>query len=157
MTACKSCKTNIDDLATKCPYCQAYQQWFRNPQYFSLVFFIPLIALMIWRPIGFESESFDEFRDQILVEEVRTVPSDDGTYDIITYNITNTTAFTWKRVVYELNGYDDKDTVVVSKMRSEYSWMVPPSSQAYLSANAARHGSIKKWRIRIVSMETSRF
>jgi len=35
---CRSCKDETDEAATKCPKCQAYQQWYRNPQYASLLF-----------------------------------------------------------------------------------------------------------------------
>ncbi len=157
MKKCKSCKKEIDDLATKCPFCQGYQQWFRNPQYFGFLFFIPLLGFMLWQTNSFKSKSFEEYRNRVAVEEVRIVQSDDGKKDILTYNVKNDTDLTWKSIVFEINGYDDHGNLVLTNSESEYAWIVQPRSQSYLSATVVRNANVKKWKMRIVNMETSRY
>lgn len=157
MKQCKSCRKDIDDLATKCPHCQAYQNWFRNPQYIGFIFVIPFIGFMLWQTSSFKSKSFDEYRSQFAVEEVRVVISDDGKYDVITYTVQNNTDFTWKRISYEVRGYDSSDTIVIANSGLDYSWSVKPNSKAYLSVRVTRHASIARWEMHLVNMETSRY
>jgi len=157
MKQCKSCRKEIDDFATKCPYCQGYQQWFRNPQYFGFVFVIPFLGIMIWKMNALESESFEKYRNKIAVEEVRIVQSDDGKKDILTFNVKNDTDLTWKAIMFEVNGYDDHDNLVLANSESEYAWLVQPRSQSYLSATVLRNAQVKKWKMRIVDMKTSKF
>jgi regulation of enolase protein 1 (concanavalin A-like superfamily) len=157
MKQCKSCKKEIDDQATKCPYCQGYQQWFKNPQSFGFIFLIPLFGFMIWQMNSFKSKAFDDFKTNFTVKEVRIVQSDDDKYDVITYVVKNDTNYRWTSIKYEVNGYDESDNVVLTNATSEYAWIVQPHSESYLSTKVARNKNVKKWKMRIVDMETSRF
>jgi hypothetical protein len=112
---------------------------------------------MLWQTNSLKSKSFEEYRNKFAVEEVRIVQSDDGKKDVITYNIKNDTDLTWERIMYELNGYDENDKLVLTNSVSGYAWIVQPHSQSYLSSTVVRNANVKKWKIRIVNMETSRY
>jgi hypothetical protein len=157
MKQCKSCRKEIDSNATKCPYCQGYQQWFRNPQYLGFLFVIPFVAFMMWQTNLFKSEKFDDFKNNFKVEEVKIVQSDNNKYDIITYVISNNTDLKWTRIRYEVIGYDVNDKLVLSNAASEWAWIVHQHSQSYLSAKVERNKNVKKWKMKITDLETSRF
>lgn len=157
MKQCKSCMKEIDNNATKCPYCQGYQQWFRNPQHLGFLFAIPFIAFMMWQTNVFKSEKFTDFKNNFKVDEVRIVQSDNNKNDIITYLISNDTNLKWSRIKYEVIGYDEKDKLVLTNAQSDYAFVIQPRSQAYLSAKVEKNKNVKKWKMKITDLETSRF
>jgi hypothetical protein len=49
------------------------------------------------------------------------------------------------------------DKLVLSNAASEWAWVVQPRSQSYLSAKVERNKNVKKWKMKITDLETSRF
>ena len=157
MRLCKACQMEIDNKATKCPHCQAYQQWYKNPQHYGLFFVFPFILFIFWQSSMFKSEQFTQYQSQFTIEEVTETVSDDDKRVIITYRIKNGTKHKWEHLSYELIGKDRNNNLVMTDAGSEYSWVVQPGGETYLTVKVEKNKNVYSWNIRITDLETSRF
>lgn len=158
MSHCKACKMEIDQKATKCPHCQAYQQWYKNPQNYGLLFMLPFIAVIFfWQSTILKSKQFTEYQKQFTVEKVKEILSDDGKRVIITYKIKNETQYKWEDLTYEMIGTDEDGDLVLTEAGSEYSWVIQPKEEAYLTVMVEKNKNVYSWDVRITDMETSVF
>ena len=109
MKNCKSCQKEIAERAKKCPYCQAFQTWFKNPQLLGMIF--PLIFIpIIFSSTGlFSNNSYTKFSKDFSVSFIND--SSDNKYDIHTYEISNSTKHRWKNISYQMKGYDDSEKI----------------------------------------------
>src|SRR4051812_25135350 len=102
---CKCCKEPIDVAATKCPKCQGFQNWYRNPQMFPLLFVVPFIAFVIWdmsRVTG--SAAFADYKDNLTVR----VLDENGSANpkLVTVRLENRSDKPWKRPKFQVESLD---------------------------------------------------
>ena len=155
MKNCKACQKEIDDKATKCPYCQAYQKWFKSPQVLGLIFpliFIPIIftSTGLWN-----QKSYNDYKNSFTIETVSQ--SVDNNYNIHTYKIMNNTTQKWKNITYQFIGKDKSGKVVIVKSEEEYSWKVMPNTSSMLSIKTEKNSLITKWELKVIDMSSGRF
>ena len=157
---CKSCKEQIDATATKCPKCQAYQQWYRNPQVFPLFFVIPFIAFVIWNTMRLTDRvSFADYKDKLSVSVVDEKPSNDGKRGLLTVRLENHTDKTWKRPKFQIESLDANDKILSVEHVNEYNLVVAPNSDALdtLSLRIIPAEPVVKRRVRLTDIESTRY
>lgn len=154
MKSCKSCVTEIDDAASKCPHCQAFQKWYMSPQIYSVVFFIPLMWYIFFG-IDFSGESFEEYKQHFSVKriQVRTVDKE----ILLTYQITNNSEYKWSDLVYQLVAKDESGVETFVKSDSEYRWIIQPHSSSVVTVTVPQAYAAATWEFILKDMETSRF
>ncbi|MBI5240444.1 MAG: hypothetical protein HY926_08215 [Elusimicrobia bacterium] len=155
MNQCSSCKKEIDDGASKCPYCQAFQQWYRNPQVYGLLILIPVFGfLFLWQRSLMNTKNYIDYQDKFAVEKVSQVVNDDKKWDFLTYKIKNGTDLRWEHLEYQLIGLDEKGAIVYTCSNGEYGWSVQPKAEALITASCGRNKNIAKWDFKITEMTT---
>jgi len=146
----------IDQKATKCPHCQAHQQWYRNPQHYGMLFLIPFLAFMFWQSSLFKSKKFTEYQKYFTVEKIKEIASDDDSKLIITYKVNNATNYKWEHLSYEIVGTDSNGELMLTDAGSEYSWVIQPDGESYLTVKVEKNRYVSSWSLEISDMETSR-
>jgi hypothetical protein len=155
MKQCKSCHKEIENEATKCPYCQAFQKWIKSPQIIGLIFpliFIPIIftSTGLWN-----KKSYNDYKKSFTFETVNKV--EDGPNNIHTYRVINSTDIKWESISFQLIGYDEKGKVTLVKNKEEYSWVVMPNESSMISIEVEKNAPVTKWEFKIVDMRSERF
>ena len=89
--------------------------------------------------------------------QVKEILSDDGKRVIITYKINNKTQYKWEDLTYEMIGTDENGDLVLTEAGSEYSLIIQPKGEAYLTVMVEKNKNVYSWNVRITDMETSVF
>lgn len=155
MKKCKSCKKEIDDSATKCPFCQSFQKWYKGPQIMILIF--PLLMLPSLFSISrlTNDEKYLNYKKDILVTQVNI--ASDTESDIHTYNIKNNTEHKWHDISYQFIGTDEEGKVVVVQSDSKYRWKVQANSASMISIKTPKDTPAEKWSLKIVDMKFDKY
>ena len=155
MRKCKSCIQEIDEKASKCPYCQSFQTWYKNPQNYSLIVLIPLI-IYIWFSSGlFSNTKYQDHIDQFSTTEVSTANINGNM--VHTYKVTNNTDETWSSANYELIALDESGKVLIALTGIEYGWVVQPNSSTMMSVTVKQRIKAAKWQFKITNMRHERY
>lgn len=157
---CKSCKEQIDATATKCPKCQAYQQWYRNPQVLPLLFVLPFLAFVLWNTTRLTNPaSFADYKDKLSVSVVEEKPSESGKRGLLTVRLENHTNKTWKRPKFQIESLDANDRVVSVEHANDYNLVVAPNSDALdtLSLRIVPAEAVAKRRVTLTDIDSSRY
>ena len=157
---CKACKEQIDAAATKCPKCQAFQQWYRNPQLVSLVFLLPLFALLFsngWRVTS--GATFADYKDKLAVSVVDENASTNPRTSLVTVRLENRSDKTWKRPKFQVESLDADGKVVSVEHLNEYNVVVGPNSSALdtLSLRIISAQPIVKRRVTLTDIDSNRY
>lgn len=155
MKHCKSCKKEIDSDATKCPYCQAYQVWYKNPQTYGVVFPLAFMILLFYMMGIFGSPDFEDYKEKIKTEKQSEAMV--GNYYFVNFKITNETDLTWNQISYNLISYDKDDAVLVSESGHEFRWHLPANESVILSARSEDDPKIVRRELIITSLKKDRF
>jgi hypothetical protein len=157
---CKSCKEQIDQAATKCPKCQAYQQWYRNPQMLPLVFLFPFFAFLIWNTSRvINPASLADYKDKLSVSVVDEKPSATGKAGLLTVRLENRTNKTWKRPKFQIESLDGNDKILSVEHVNEYNLVVAPNSSALdtLSLRIIPAQPVVKRRVTLTDIDSNRY
>jgi hypothetical protein len=157
---CKSCKEEIDAAATKCPRCQAYQQWYRNPQMVSLVLLLPFLAFLFWNTSQLtNSATFANYKDKLSVSVVDENPPANGKSRLLTVRLENRSNRTWKRPKFQIESLDGNDKVLSVEHVNEYNLVVAPNSSALdtLSLRIIPAEPVVKRRVTLTDIDSNRF
>ena len=125
---CKSCQEQIDVAATKCPRCQAYQGWYRNPQWLSFVFLLLFFAFIWSRPGLTGRTRFPAYKDKLSVSIVREDQSARGREHLLTVRLENRSDKTWKHPKFQVESLDGNGKVICVEHLSDYNLVVAPNS-----------------------------
>lgn len=158
MKPCKACCEEINDEATRCPRCQAFQNWYRNPQNISWVFILIIFGWGYWfQTYSFSSlldkKDFFQYRDQFIVKKINEDRSNEKR-DALTYKIINETDIKWDSIKYELIGTDEKGDLILTDSGSEYSWVIKPKGESYLTVKIEKNTNVKSWSFKIVDLDS---
>jgi hypothetical protein len=157
---CKSCKEQIDEAATKCPKCQAYQQWYRSPQLLAQAILIPFLAFIFWNMIGLTSRAtLSDYKDKLIVSVVDENPAASGKAQLLTVRLENRTNKTWKRPKFQIESLDGGGNVLSVEHVNEYNLVVPPHSSALdtLSFRIVPAQPVAKRRVTLTDIDSNRF
>jgi hypothetical protein len=158
--SCKSCKEQIDTAATKCPKCQAYQNWYRNPQMLSFVFLVPFLVFILWNTSQVtHPATLADYKDKLSVSVIDEKPPANGKADLVTVRLENRSNKTWKRPKFQIESLDGNDKVLSVEHVSEYNLVVAPNSSALdtLSLRIIPAEPVAKRRVRLTDMDSGRF
>jgi hypothetical protein len=160
MKTCKACRKEIDDLATKCPHCQAFQTWKRNPQVLALILpllFIPFVFVVpFWMPRTLLAENhFSDFQSAFSTKRVNE--SRNGNQITMIYEIQNDTPLKWSWIRYRMVGKQADGTMVAVSDNSDISWVIQPKSTAPLSVTVEAHPLVTQWDFQITEMQADRW
>jgi hypothetical protein len=155
MKSCKSCKKAIDDVATKCPHCQSFQNWFRNPQYYGTVISLMSIPLIFWMMGIWFVKEYRGNESFFSIKEVSHNVNDEKL--IINYEIVNSSSEKWHSLKYELLVYGKNGILLFAKSNQEYNWMVQPNGKSMLTVEIDNRADIDRWEIKIKDLKTGRF
>jgi hypothetical protein len=157
---CKSCKEQIDPAATKCPKCQAFQQWYRNPQMFPLLFLIPFFAFFVWNMsrVG-NTATFADYKDKLSVTVLDENPSTNPRTSLLTVRLDNRSDKTWKRPKFQIESLDADGKVISVEHRNEYDVVVGPNSFALdtLSLRIIPAQPVVKRRVTLTDIDSNRY
>jgi hypothetical protein len=156
MKTCKSCIKEIDDAAIKCPHCQSFQVWYRNPQIFGLVF--PLVfLLMLFYSMGFLFSKSYIGNENLF--EVKYLGHTQGEYErlALNYLITNKSNTKWHNLSYEVLVYDSAGEILFAKTGQDYTWLVQPNQSTHLTVEISNNPKAVKWTLKILDMKSGRF
>jgi hypothetical protein len=157
---CKSCKEQIDAAATKCPKCQAFQQWYRNPQMFPLIFLIPFFAVLIWNMSRMSNPAaFADYRDKLSVTVVDENPSTNSKTSLVTVRLENRSDKTWKRPKFQIENLDADGKVISVEHVNEYNVVVGPNSSALdtLSLRIIPAQPVAERRVTLTDIDSNRY
>jgi hypothetical protein len=157
---CKSCQEQIDQAATKCPKCQAYQQWFRNPQMLPLFFLLPFFAFLIWNTSRLTNPAnLADYKDKLIVSVVDEKPSANSKAQLLTLRLENRTNKTWKRPKFQIESLDGNGKVLSVEHLNEYNLVVAPNSSVLdtLSLRIIPAESIVKRRVTLTDIDSNRY
>jgi hypothetical protein len=155
MKICKRCKKEIEPLASKCPYCQGCQAWYKHPQFLGL---LPMLIVLyfIYGSSGlFNQKDYTKYKAQFTSEQVGT--SSEERKDIHTFNIKNNSKYKWKSISYQYIGSDDDGNIKKVISEQEYRWVVQPNDSSMLSIDIDKDNEVKTWELKIVDMKSGRF
>jgi hypothetical protein len=157
---CKSCKEQIDQAATKCPKCQGYQHWYRNPQAISLFLLLPCFAFIFWNASRLTNRaSFADYKDKLSVSVVDEKPSAGGKAELLTVRVENRTNRTWKRPTFQIENLDENDKVLSVEHISGYNMVVAPNSSQLdtLSLRISPAQPVAKRRVTLTDIDPDRY
>ncbi len=157
---CKSCKEEIDAAATKCPKCQAFQNWYRNPQVLPLLFVILFFAYMAWSisRVG-KAATFADYRGKLSVSVVEENPSTNGKTSLVTVRLENRTDKTWKSPKVQVESLDAEGKVLSVEHVHEYNVVVAPNSSVLdtFSLRVIPAQQVAKRRATLTDIDSNRF
>lgn len=133
---CKSCKEQIDEAATKCPRCQAYQHWYRNPQWLTLVFVLPLLLFIFRdRPYSTSRPTFADYKDKIVASIMREDQSAAGIEKgrLFTVRLENRSDKIWKRPKFQIESFDGSGRIITVENLSDFNLVLMPNSSAMVT------------------------
>lgn len=157
---CKACKEEIDGAATKCPKCQAYQRWYRNPQMFPLLVMIPFLTFLFFDMSSSRTPgAFRDYADKLTVAVVDEKPAADNRSNLVTVRLDNRTSKTWKRPKFQIESLDGAGNVVSVEHQSEYNMVVAPNSSAMdtLSLRIRPAVAVAKRRVILTDIDSNRY
>jgi hypothetical protein len=158
MSQCRACRTEIDAAATKCPHCQAFQRWYRNPQAWGFLLLLPFLGFFYWQSSLLGSRAqFVNYREHFSIEKVRDVEGDSTQRPRITYRITNRTKLKWEHLSYQLVGNDDKGDLVLTDWRSEPGLVLQPGGEAYVTVQVDPTKEVRSWHLQITDLHSPRY
>jgi|GEM_PF-3204332 len=156
MKTCKSCIKEIESAANKCPHCQAYQYWYKNPQILGFVF--PLVFI----PVMFNSMGLwfnKEYVGNEKLFEVKEISNAQGEYNRIALNylIENKSNIKWHTISYEVSAFDSTGKLLFVKTGQDYAWLVQPNQSSHLTIEVDNSANAKKWNLKILDIKSSKF
>lgn len=157
---CKACKEPIDHAATKCPRCQAYQLWYRNPRMLTLLWLLPL-ALLIWSPFRHVTPvtKFADYKDQLSVSVVEETAPAKGTGWLLTVRIDNESDQKWRRPNFQIESLDGTGKLLCVENLNAFNVVVNPKASAVttLSLHIIPAETVAKRRVTLTELDSSRF
>jgi hypothetical protein len=156
MKACKSCQKEIKQEATKCSYCQSYQDWYRNPQNMSFIFLIPFFIFMIWSSGSFRSKNFSDYENNFTFTEEKVIKVSNSNSLLITYQVKNGTDYKWNRISYEVVSKHNGE-LLASMADSNYDWVIQPNSESLLTVKVGHVPNANEWHLKIKDLKSDRY
>jgi len=156
MKACKFCIKEIDNAASKCPYCQSFQVWYKNPQLLGLAFPLVFIPFLFYTMgIGF-TKSYIGNENQF---DIKVLSASQGEFNRLSLNflIENKSSKKWSDLSYEVSAFDSTGKLLFVKSGREYSWLVQPKQSSHLTVELNNSAKVEKWSLRILDIKPERF
>jgi len=158
---CKSCKEPIDASASKCPKCQAFQSWYRNPQIFAFLFIIPFLGFSYYSSSRIlHSTDYSDYADQIRVKIVATEESQLKPREIfLNVEIENSSDKAWKRPKFQVQSLDAQGKILVVENVSDYDLIIPAKGKivSTLTLRTIPDKTVTSRNIALTEADTGRY
>lgn len=151
---CNACYKQIDPAATVCPYCRTYQKWYRNPQRWGSVIFIPLLIMFMWWSNGLfkTKHEYIDHKSDFTITQINNVLDDRGRTRVLTYRIKNNTDYQWHYLNYALISKKGNDVISI-KADKEYGWLILPRDESMITVRIKRMSSASAWQLKIKNLD----
>ncbi|WP_281559332.1 hypothetical protein [Thalassomonas sp. RHCl1] len=156
MIQCASCRQDIAEEASKCPYCQGYQTWYKNPHYSNWIFLLPFLGFISWSTGIFTEKDYQMYRDDFSISEENIVVMPNNRTRLITYRVANNTEYKWKHISYEIIG-KHQGKLIAANTDIDYGWVVQPHSESLLTAKVPFMPGASSWEFKIKDLESARY
>lgn len=154
LKSCKSCFKEIDGRATKCPYCQAFQQKWRNPQVLAgliSLFFIPMAFLPLYFSGFLTKPKFDDYRKNVILTE-RAYFHDGADKTRFILELDNRTDKKWEDANVQILFKDANGSVIGVTNENVYNFKAPAKTKSLCEVNAHQPKAATAHEISLVSM-----
>ncbi|MBU1620987.1 MAG: hypothetical protein KJ556_12015 [Gammaproteobacteria bacterium] len=156
MKTCKSCIKEIDNAASKCPYCQSFQIWYKNPQIFGFIFPLVFIPVMFYSMGIWFNKNYPGNEHLFEVKEIGISPGEHNRL-ALNYLIANKSDTKWHNISYEVSVFDAAGKLLFVKTGQDYSWLVQPNQSSYLTIELDNNLKAEKWKLKILDIKSGRF
>ena len=156
MKSCKSCFKEIESAASKCPHCQTYQVWYKNPQLFGLIFPFVLIPVMFYSMGLWFNKEYAGNENSFVIKEISATQ---GEYNklALNYLIENKSNIKWHSISYQITALDSDNKLIISKTGQDYSWIIQPNQSTYLTIEVDNSYNANKWVLKILDIKSGKF
>ena len=134
MKTCKYCKESISTEASKCPKCQSYQSFWRQPLFLAFAM-IPLWLMLPYLilPSMNDRADFADHADKIILtvlskDTLHYGKEQETKYLNILVEVENKTEEEWQHADYEIEYYSKEGKLVNVERESGYSFKLRPHS-----------------------------
>lgn len=127
MKTCKHYQEQISKAATKCPKCQSFQYWYRNPQIIMLLPMLLFISfLYTMMSTRMERLDFEDFKDQITLTRLSkdTIQVQNKKMINLLVEIANTSEHQWKNAIYEVKYLSSTGDLLTVEKDSDYQFVL---------------------------------
>lgn len=136
MKTCKHCKEQIAIDATKCPKCQAHQNWYHNPQLLAIIpmiLFLPFLIYMIYN--RHERVHFEDYREKVTIKKLSqdTLTIKDKKMINILVEVENNSDQKWENAVYEVQYLSPSGKLLNVERSSDYKFIINANKKAISS------------------------
>ncbi|MBL4910858.1 MAG: hypothetical protein JKX78_12700 [Alteromonadaceae bacterium] len=152
---CKACIQEIPSEATKCPYCQTYQHWYKNPQNYGIMVVWPFLFIMFWNTGVFGNEKFPDYQDDFAVSIEKIVLIQNTKTRLITYKIKNNSDYKWRSINYLVISKKE-DELITTITGIDYSWVVQPHAISLLTVKVPYVRGANSWQLKIKDLTVDR-
>jgi hypothetical protein len=153
----------MDEAASKCPHCQAYQRWYGNPQWIPLLFLVPLLLLTFRHsPYSVPAARFSDYAQKIVVSVVRAEPpaaSASVKRVLLTVRLENQTDKKWQRPHFQIESLDSAGAILAVEHLEDASLVLPPTASAMdtLSLRVTPAEPVARYKVTITDLVSDRF
>jgi hypothetical protein len=156
---CKACKEQIEQAATKCPRCQSYQYWYRNPRMLYFLWLLLLVPLFWSSSRRSTARNFADYKDQFSVSVVEENAQANGKARLLTVRLENRSNKAWSRPKFQVESLDANDKLLCVEHVEEYRLAVGPNSSVLdtFTLRIAPAETIAKRRVTLTDIDSNRF
>ncbi|MCP3927818.1 MAG: hypothetical protein GY705_01815 [Bacteroidetes bacterium] len=164
MKTCKSCFSEIDERAKKCPNCQSWQSKartvFYNPAFSLIIFLIAMFGISSYFESKFTPKiAFTDYADQIAITESRIEFGENSCGETVAIigKLKNESEIDWKDITYEVTFLDSDNNVSDTDQENEYSFILPANEEVPFKVSMKKEFDTEKYqnyKIRLVSART---
>ena len=161
MVTCKTCFSEIDERAKKCPYCQSWRSRLRtifyNPAFSLIIFFVLMFGISSYFESKFTQKiDFADYKNQIAISESRIEFGNNSCGETVAIigKIKNQSELNWKDITYEIIFYDAKKNVSDTGQENEFSFILPATEEVPFKVSMKKEFDFEKYQsyeIRLVS------
>lgn len=163
MKACKNCKEEIAQDASKCPKCQSFQAWYGSP-WFGLLFpFLLMIPLLYFTMSSFSRPKieFETYKNEVALRQLSqdTVMIKEEPKINILVEIDNQTEIKWKRPSYEIVYLSESGELLNVEQGSSFGLIVPSKAKVKASIKTRLFDEYQgaKIDVRLVDLSHDRY
>jgi hypothetical protein len=161
MVTCKTCFSEIDKRAKKCPYCQSWQSRLRatlfNPAFLLIIFFLLLLGLTSYFDTQFTQKiNFADYKNKIIISDSRIEFGENSCGETVAIigKVKNQSEIDWKDITYEVVFYDKEKHVSDTNQQNAYSFIIPANEEVPFKISMKKEFDLNKYQnyeIRILS------
>ncbi len=161
MKTCKTCFSEIDERAKKCPNCQSWQSKTRaisnNPAFSLIMFLIVMFGISSYFQSGLTQKiAFADYADKITITESRIEfgGSSCGETVAIIGKLKNESEIEWRDITYEITFLDKNNSVLDTGQEHKYSFVLPANEEVPFKVSMKKEFGTEKYKnykVRLVS------